>query len=583
VQVYPFHHSIFLKYLLPVFEFNSPIFKGLSKIWPLFAPYIAFIFLVPIPFALFNSWRKKKLLESQKNLATLKSISWKQFEELVGEAYRRQGYQVSENIGEGPDGGIDLRLRKNGELILVQCKHWKAFKVDVKVVREMYGVMVSKNASKAIVITSGTFTQPAKNFASDKPIELIEGKQLYARDCFSELLENTTKTEEILHWKEIIEEADITTYVVSNKVQATQIFSFQNDRGKVLTNFEKLKAHLMYQVYLSGSNEDAISYIEKEFEDIYRISEEIESDEDTVLNHHCMAFLGVSVNVIEKIKKESSRVQNKTDWIKDFSTKLKNSFSYVKQIEEFQKLKYGFISDLLILDSNNCLPLLIKIYHYHQYEIEKFEDIFGLIEITLMRMRYTRGDYRTNRFPIIAHSYDGNKDKLRDRALDCAINGFQTWWEFKENFEICLKGDYHYWKITRYLLWKYENYLREQKKEGFLPASDFRSLYKKKSMENTIEHIAPQTPKDKEYSDDFKAKCLNNCGNLVLMTLGKNARLGNKTPDKKDFQSPLLSQQEIECQKNNWNEVTIKHRQEKIVAFALDYWNPEKNNQREHL
>ena len=42
----------------------------------------------------------------------------------------------------------------------------------------MYGVMVSKNASKAIVITSGTFTQPAKNFASDKPIELIEGKQL---------------------------------------------------------------------------------------------------------------------------------------------------------------------------------------------------------------------------------------------------------------------------------------------------------------------------------------------------------------------------------------------------------------------
>lgn len=171
---------ISLKYLLPMFEFNSPILKGLSRIWPLFAPHIAIIFLFPIPFALFNSWRKKKLLETQKNLATLKSISWKQFEELVGEAYRRQGYKVSENIGDGPDGGIDLRLRKNGELILVQCKHWKAFKVDVKVVREMYGVMVSENATKAIVITSGTFTQPAKKFASDKPIKLIEGKQLLA-------------------------------------------------------------------------------------------------------------------------------------------------------------------------------------------------------------------------------------------------------------------------------------------------------------------------------------------------------------------------------------------------------------------
>jgi len=40
----------------------------------------------------------------------------------------------------GADGGIDLRLKKDGERFLVQCKHWRAQRVPVEVVRELYGV-----------------------------------------------------------------------------------------------------------------------------------------------------------------------------------------------------------------------------------------------------------------------------------------------------------------------------------------------------------------------------------------------------------------------------------------------------------
>ena len=96
----------------------------------------------------------------------------------VGEAYRRKGYRVTEFGGGGADGGVDLVLRKDGEKLLVQCKRWKTKSVDVKIVRELFGVMAAEGASGGVVISSGTFTREARDFASGKPLELIDGPQL---------------------------------------------------------------------------------------------------------------------------------------------------------------------------------------------------------------------------------------------------------------------------------------------------------------------------------------------------------------------------------------------------------------------
>ena len=45
-------------------------------------------------------------------------------------------------------------------------------------VRELYGVVVSEEANKGILITSSQFTQSAIEFAKEKRIELIDGEQL---------------------------------------------------------------------------------------------------------------------------------------------------------------------------------------------------------------------------------------------------------------------------------------------------------------------------------------------------------------------------------------------------------------------
>ena len=109
----------------------------------------------------------------------LDGMSWREFEILVGEAFRLQGYRVAETGGGGPDGGIDLALTKGNEKFLVQCKQWKAYKVGVDVVRELYGVMAAKGAAGGFVVTSGRFTDDARKFADGRNVQLVDGPKLF--------------------------------------------------------------------------------------------------------------------------------------------------------------------------------------------------------------------------------------------------------------------------------------------------------------------------------------------------------------------------------------------------------------------
>ena len=110
---------------------------------------------------------------------SLNGMTWHEFELLVGESFRLQGYSVTEQSGTIPDGGVDLMLRKGSEIFLVQCKQWKAYKVGVEVVRELYGVMAARGAAGGFVVTSGTFTPDAQKFAAGLNVKLIDGPKLF--------------------------------------------------------------------------------------------------------------------------------------------------------------------------------------------------------------------------------------------------------------------------------------------------------------------------------------------------------------------------------------------------------------------
>jgi restriction system protein len=105
-------------------------------------------------------------------------MSWREFEVLIGESFRRRGYAVVETGGNGADGGYDLILKKDGERFLVQCKQWRSRQVGVSVVRELCGVMSAENAQGGFVVSSGSFTRGAMDFADESDIGLIDGRDL---------------------------------------------------------------------------------------------------------------------------------------------------------------------------------------------------------------------------------------------------------------------------------------------------------------------------------------------------------------------------------------------------------------------
>lgn len=167
----------------PVFRYMIPSlmspssFRLIGRAVPLLGSFISVLFLICAALMAFDAFRRRSLLENQNGINSICNISWREFEDLVAEAYRRKGYIVTETAG-GADGGVDIILKKGTEKILVQCKQWRMKKVGVKVIRELYGVVSAEGASEGIVISSGIFTQEARAFARGKPLELIDGTGL---------------------------------------------------------------------------------------------------------------------------------------------------------------------------------------------------------------------------------------------------------------------------------------------------------------------------------------------------------------------------------------------------------------------
>jgi restriction system protein len=126
-------------------------------------------------------YHQKKV--SQRCNDPLTRISWQNFERLLATYYAGQGYRV-EHVGTGGlgmqfDGGIDLKLYRDDQYLIVQCKHWNVRQVTHNPVHELLGVMLTQHATGAIVITSGEFTKAAKAAATkESRVTLIDGAAL---------------------------------------------------------------------------------------------------------------------------------------------------------------------------------------------------------------------------------------------------------------------------------------------------------------------------------------------------------------------------------------------------------------------
>ena len=114
----------------------------------------------------------------------LAAMDWEDFENLIREifeqAYASTGGEVKITQASR-DGGIDAVIFDpnplRGGKTVVQAKRYTNT-VGVSAVRDLYGTLINEGANKGILVTTSDYGPDAHKFASDKPLQLINGSEL---------------------------------------------------------------------------------------------------------------------------------------------------------------------------------------------------------------------------------------------------------------------------------------------------------------------------------------------------------------------------------------------------------------------
>jgi hypothetical protein len=120
--------------------------------------------------------------------------------------------------------------------------------------------------------------------------------------------------------------------------------------------------------------------------------------------------------------------------------------------------------------------------------------------------------------------------------------------------------------------------LRSNNKTRPISPQDFLNKFGTKSLENTIDHITPQTPDFVKYTEEFKRDWLHNIGNLTLIGWGNNSSKGNNNPvdEASLYDNDYYSNKEIRdvlIEKGVWGQDEIRDRRDRIISFVKLNWN----------
>ncbi|MGX2971958.1 DUF262 domain-containing protein [Helicobacter sp. T3_23-1059] len=414
-----------------------------------------------------------------------------------------------------------------------------------------------------------------------------------AKEFFEKRLKvvNDFSTKKLLAIFEAMEKAELIRIEFKEKKDSVLMFELQNNRGKDLTNMEKLKSYLAYQIYTYCGDEAESKLIEmtKIFEEIYRLLKDIKASEDSILNYFNMSKSKFGFRYRENNNelnykrelKEINKTEAKIKWIDDYVKELKNAFV---EFKEFENLDSTFGEYLQYLEVWEVYPFILKAYRLFrniQYKEDKLEQTFEALEIIAFRDRLiqTKADLAT-RLNGVLESFDSVKS---------LCNGLEkiyvdAWYWDNDKIRDKLKNIYKENKgIIPYLLMRYENTIRKDAKtRGY--------KFTLKDIENPhIEHIAPQTETIEEsgegkasgycdYDEEFNKSYINCIGNLLLIAGAHNISIGNKpfeTKLKSYEISPLAQHREIKSfvvNKGIWDKDPIDTRHEALEKFVLETW-----------
>jgi len=110
----------------------------------------------------------------------LRSLTPDQFEVYLADLWEQQGY-VTEQTQASHDYGVDVfaHPQDREQLEVIQAKRNKpSNKVGSPKIQQIIGAREQHNATKAVIVTTSSFTSNAKTVAQQAEVELIDGTDL---------------------------------------------------------------------------------------------------------------------------------------------------------------------------------------------------------------------------------------------------------------------------------------------------------------------------------------------------------------------------------------------------------------------
>jgi uncharacterized protein with ParB-like and HNH nuclease domain len=419
-----------------------------------------------------------------------------------------------------------------------------------------------------------------------------------------------------------------TLYEVEDDAEVGVIFEVMNDRGKPLSELEKVKNYLIYLAGRMHDDQATISLVKTINESWKTILENLSlagmsknTDEDRFLRLNYIINYYSDMKVIVKDGKKigiNSQLADIHKQLKDYFKTYERNEEYRKCYEEMREYIDSLRSmsaklrDILKPDNDYAFPniedekikqdlqvpffqigrlevqsniLVLAVSIYEKF-IEKPEELLKLMkmcEILAFRIYYLWG-YMASKLQtrIYKLSCDIQRDKISYHQIKSEINKMleQEAPESEIELKLTSNDDFYEWKGLKYFLYEYECYkcLQEIDDEPEITWEYLKNKEKKK----TIEHILPQTivgssGEVKYWTERFNAiehsRNVRRLGNLTL-SLKCNMIVGNKGFDKK-VECYADSQWHTECELINFEEWTvdaINQREKELINFAINRW-----------
>lgn len=413
-------------------------------------------------------------------------------------------------------------------------------------------------------------------------------------------------------YRKIVLQLKVSQYVVEQSSEVGVIFEVMNNRGKPLSELEKVKNYLLYlasklELQENHNLEDRINSTWADiFQNLMANGLNSSSDEDRLLRSHWLMVYNpnarewagiLSIKSEYNLKRYHGKHKTLLSDLSRYTNSLKDAvLPFCEAFRPSQSNAFSSFVEYARIELRNAgeklrrikivapfLPVLIACRlkfpnNYTDYlSLLKILEVFAFRVYRVIQKRSDAGQATLFR---LGHNLYHDKTTFQDAlfeirrlALSHCSNA-----EFKENCALDERdSDWYSWNTLKYVLYEYEEYLagRHKVKVSW-------EVFDTGDPQRTIEHILPQTADTKFWRERFnraqRRRLTHDIGNLCITE--DNSVYGNRPfPDKKGqagrgrcYSNSNLFQERELAQYDDWTKETLLKRRDKLVKWYLNRW-----------